>query len=77
MQFQDSLTALVVHEVLVAGVNGDGDGAHGGDGLLQLDLAVPLDVHEALVVGADGGGVERAVAVHATVGVGPVQGEKR
>ena len=71
-----ALTALVVHECVVAGVDGHGDGAHSGDGLLQLGLAVHLDVHEALVVGADGGVVERAVVVLGLVGVGPTRGNK-
>ena len=36
----------------MGGVDGDGDGSDGGQGLLQLLLAAGGNVHEADVVGA-------------------------
>lgn len=43
----------------MAGVDGDGDGPHGGHGLHQRVLLPARDVHEARVVG----GVEHGVVL--------------
>lgn len=56
-------------EGLVAGVDGDGHGPHGGHGQAQLVLVAGRHVHEAHVVGARVLGVVAALVVDALVGV--------
>lgn len=54
---------MVELEGRLGGVDGHGDGADGGHGLLEGALAAVLDVHVAGVGGADVGGVEATLAV--------------